>query len=84
MSLRTKVVILLSIVVLLYAAIDHLLQSTFVYGSFVALEESGAQKDVLRIRHAIDGEIRSIYHDAQAWGGSDEVWSNAIGGNIDS
>ncbi len=81
MSLRSKVVILLSLVVLLYAAIDHLLQSTFVYGSFVALEESGAHKDVLRIRHAIDSEINSVYHDAQAWGSSDEVWRNASGGD---
>jgi signal transduction histidine kinase len=76
-------VILLSLVVLLYAAIDHLLQSTFVYGSFVALEESSAHKDVLRLRHALDSEIENIYRDAQTWASSDEVYLNAIGGHTD-
>jgi signal transduction histidine kinase len=81
MSLRSKVVILLSLVMLLYAAIDHLLQRTFVYGTFVALEEASAQKDILRVRHAIDSEVKTIEADAQAWASSDEIYLSATGGD---
>ncbi|MDZ4772790.1 MAG: ATP-binding protein [Planctomycetota bacterium] len=60
MSLRSKIVILLSAVVLAYAGLDHVMQRIFVFESFVDLEETMVKKDLDRVRDAIDGEVAML------------------------
>jgi ABC-type siderophore export system fused ATPase/permease subunit len=56
MSLRSKIVLLLTAVVLAYAGLDHLVQRMVVYESFVELEASFAQKDVARVNDGIKAD----------------------------
>jgi signal transduction histidine kinase len=81
MSLRSKVVILLSAVMLAYAAVDHALQKTFVYGTFEALEEDGARHELERVKQAIESEIESLVRDAQVWARSPDSYQFPSLGN---
>ena len=81
MSLRSKIVIILSAVVLLYAGFDHVMQRTLVYDNFVALERAGAEKDLQRVVHALQGEIEHLDRDCAAWAASDGVYRFAADGD---
>lgn len=81
MSLRSKIVILLSAVVLLYAGLDHILQRTVVFDSFVALENAAAQKDVLRVEHALQTEIDILERECEAWAKSSDGYRVASAGD---
>jgi two-component system, NtrC family, sensor kinase len=81
MSLRSKIVIILSAVVLLYAAFDHLMQRTLVYDNFVALERAGAEKDLQRVVHALQGEIEHLDRDCAAWAASEGLYRFAADGD---
>ncbi|MBL8860155.1 MAG: HAMP domain-containing protein [Planctomycetes bacterium] len=63
MSLRSKIVILLSAVVLAYAGLDHLMQRVVVYDKFVELERTMAQKEVTRVSDAIQREVTLLTRD---------------------
>lgn len=56
MSLRTRIVWYLSLVVLLYAGADYLIQKLSFMESFHALEESAARSDLKRVVKAIERE----------------------------
>jgi sensor domain CHASE-containing protein len=60
MSLRTKVVLILSVIVVLYAGLDHIVQRVVLLRSFAALEEVEARKDVERVVEAFEKEIESL------------------------
>lgn len=65
MSLRSKIVILLSAVVLAYAGLDHLMQRVFVYHSFVQLESATTQKDLQRVDEAFANEAQALARDCE-------------------
>lgn len=81
MSLRSKIVIILSAVVLLYAGLDHVMQRTLVFDNFVALERAGAEKDLQRVVHALQGEIDHLDRDCAAWATSDGMYRFAADGD---
>lgn len=74
MSLRSKILVILSVVVLLYAAVDHVLQRALVFKSFVRLEEAQAERDLKRVFDAIDAEIEHLRRDCVASATSDEMY----------
>lgn len=81
MSLRSKIVIILSAVVLGYAGLDHVIQRWLVLNSFVALEKDGAQHDVDRIEHAIATDIGQLERDCMALATSNDCYRFAADGS---
>ena len=84
MSLRSKIVIILSAVVLGYAGLDHVIQRWLVLNSFVALEQDGAKRDVERIEHAITTEIGQLERDCAALATSADLYRFAADGRKES
>jgi signal transduction histidine kinase len=73
LPLRLKVVLILSAVVLAYGALDALVQRFVVYDSFVALERHEAERDMRRVRDALQNEVRHLEQRAADWGRSSEA-----------
>jgi len=70
MSLRTKILLILVVVVVLYAGLDYGIQRLVVFPSFVALEQDEANKDLNRCFEAIRREsyhLDTFNHDWAAW-----------------
>ncbi len=84
MSLRAKIVLILAAIVAVYAAIDHLVQSKFVFDSFVQLEELAARQDLERAVHSIEGEVAHLVRDCEQAAGSEETYRFAAEGNARS
>lgn len=70
MSLRTKILLILVVVVVLYAGLDYGIQRLVVFPSFVTLEQDEASKDLNRCFEAIRREcfhLDTFNHDWAAW-----------------
>jgi len=70
MSLRSKVVLILLCMFLLYGAVDLIIYRFLIFPSFLTLEQDEARKDSDRCIHAINREIDyldSLCHDWSAW-----------------
>jgi signal transduction histidine kinase len=80
-SLRAKIVLILAGVVALYAAVDHFVQRTLVFRSFVALEEDAARADLHRALRAIDSEIEHLAASCRAVASSEETYRFAAEGD---
>ena len=74
MSLRSKIVLILSGVVLLFAGLDHAVQQKLVFGIFVDLEEVEAKKDLTRVVQALQAEIRHLDRRCDDWAAWDDTW----------
>ncbi len=81
MSLRAKIVLILAAIVVLYAAIDHLVQRTLVFESFVQLEEQAARQDLDRAKRAVDGEVAHLVRDCAGAAASEETYKFAASGD---
>ncbi len=81
MSLRAKIVLILAAVVLAYAALDHFVQRTLVFESFVELEQTAGREDLDRALRAIDGEVKNLASDCAASAASEETYLFAAQGN---
>ncbi len=73
MSLRAKVLLILTMTVVAYAGADHLLQRTRVYDSYVALEETEAHKDLQRVVESIHAEIVHLDDLCRGWAEWDDT-----------
>ncbi len=80
MSLRPKIVLLLSAVVLLYAVIDHGIQRATVSRRFLELEREEATRDVRRVVRAIEKEIEHLDARCAAWARWDDAYEFVRGG----
>jgi hypothetical protein len=80
-SLRAKIVLILAAVVLAYAALDHFVQRTLVFESFIELEETAGRQDLERAMRAIDSEIMNLASDCAASAASEETYLFAAQGN---
>jgi two-component system NtrC family sensor kinase len=70
MSLRSKILLILLVVVALYAALDYGIQRLVVFPSFIALEQHEAKKDLERCFEALRREsyhLDTFNHDWAAW-----------------
>lgn len=74
MSLRSKIVLILSGVVLLFAGLDHAIQKTLVFDSFVRLERDEAEKDMYRVVEALKKEILYLDQRCDDWAAWDDTW----------
>jgi sensor domain CHASE-containing protein len=75
MSLRSKIVIILFAVVVLYAALDRVIQETFVFKSFEVLEEVQAEQDLRRVVQAIQNEVRHLGVRCDDWATWDDTFA---------
>ena len=73
MSLRTKVLLILTLTVLSYAGADHLLQRTQVFDTYVALEEAEAERDLQRVVESIHAEILHLDDLCRSWAAWDDT-----------
>ena len=78
MSLRSKIVLILSVVVLLFALADHAIQRTLVFESFVRLEEAEASKDLQRVVQAIRSELQHLDRRCEGWAAWDDTWNFVV------
>lgn len=67
MPLRSKVVVILSVVIGLYAVSDFFLQRTFVLGHFLELEEARAQKTTVRVKKSLADQLKLIGARCDDW-----------------
>jgi two-component system, NtrC family, sensor kinase len=74
MSVQKKVISLILLVFLLYAAVDYAVQRLFILPSFAALEEEEALKNMDRVVQAIDREIQILGTKANDWGSWDDTY----------
>jgi sensor domain CHASE-containing protein len=78
MSLRSKVVLILLSVFVLYGAVDYAAQRFVIFPGFLDLEREEVQKDLKRCVQAIKREIHhldSFCHDWSAW---DDTYEFAV------
>lgn len=73
MSLRAKVLLILSLTLLAYACADHWLQRTRLFDSYVALEVTEAKKDLQRVVESIHAEIVHLDDVCQGWAAWDDT-----------
>jgi two-component system NtrC family sensor kinase len=74
MSLRSKIFLILAVVVALYAAIDYGVQRWIVFPQFIALEQEEAKKDTVRCVEALRREIHHLDLEAHDWAAWDDTY----------
>ena len=74
MSLQAKVIHMIFIVFLLYAAVDYAAQCLLILPSFEALEHQEAQKDMDRVVQAIENEEQHLINSAADWATWDDTY----------
>ncbi len=79
MRLRTKILLVLSVVLTLATGVSFAIQYFVVYPSFVALEQEEAVKDWQRCRLAIDREIEHLDLLCFDWSSWDDTYKYAKG-----
>ncbi len=67
MSLRSKIVFILSVLVVTYAVLDNLIQRFMVRETFVALENEQAGRNLQRALSSIEREAQELEADCQRW-----------------
>ncbi len=74
MQLRSKVVLILSSVVVLYAVVDHAMQRVLISPSFGELEREEAQQDLQRTVEAISSEVQHLDQRCFDWAAWDDTY----------
>ncbi len=78
MSLRCKVLSVLLGAILLFSAMEHAIDRWLVFPGFLRLEEQQAQLDLLRVRQAIDNEIRHLDTFCFDWAAWDDTYQYVL------
>jgi len=81
MSVQKKVIGLILLVFLAYAAVDCGVQRLFILPSFASLEEEEALKNMERVVQAIDREVQLLGTKANDWGSWDDTYRFAADQN---
>ena len=81
MSLRSKIILIVTLVVCAYAGLDHAIQRGTVSPSFEALERDEARQDLARIVGALDNEIEHLDTRCRDWATWDDTWRFVEDGN---
>ncbi|MFW6372237.1 MAG: CHASE4 domain-containing protein [Thermodesulfobacteriota bacterium] len=74
MTLRLRILGILMVVILLYAVLSFGIQRLVVFPSFLALEQSEAEKDLTRCIEALRREIHHINTVAHDWAARDDTY----------
>jgi signal transduction histidine kinase len=72
-SLRTKIVLILTLVVGVYAALDHAVQRWAVLPRFAELEVREGREDLERVRRALAGELERVDRRCLEWAAWEET-----------
>ncbi|RLB82509.1 MAG: hypothetical protein DRH17_05700 [Deltaproteobacteria bacterium] len=83
MSLRSKILLILFVVVSLYAVLDYGIQRLVVFPSFITLERHEAKKDMERCVEALRREIHHLDTFANDWAAWDDTYRFVQDGNKD-
>lgn len=81
MSLRSKLVLIITLVVSSYAGLDYAIQCATVAPSFEALEREEAREDLARIVGALENEIEHLDTRCRDWATWDDTWQFVQDGN---
>lgn len=74
MSLRAKIITILSIVMMIYVSADFTIQRTTVMSGFRTIEETDAEDDASRIVEAIQKEVADLDQICLNWSAWDEMY----------
>jgi len=74
-SLKAKIVLILLVVVLFYAAVDYGVQRWVIAPSFVQLEREEARKDLRRCEEALQREIHLLHRFCHDWAAWDDTYA---------
>lgn len=74
MSLRAKVLLILTLTVVAYAGADYFLQRTQVFDSYVQLERVEAERDLQRVVESIHSEITHLDDLCHSWAAWDDTY----------
>lgn len=83
MSLRVKVIILITFSFLVYGILDYGVHRTFILPSFISLEKEDSLKDMDRAVQAIQREIQHLGSSATDWSVWDDTYKYAQDRNDD-
>src|SRR5262245_38765932 len=83
MSLRAKILVILSLVVVLFALLDHGIQQMLVFPQFSEIEHKAAEKDVRRVEAAIRGEVQHLDRRCEDWAAWDDTWRFVVEPNTE-
>lgn len=72
-SLRSKIILILSIVMVAYVAIDFALQRSTVLRGFDSLERETATASADRVKNAIDREVEELVQCCRSWASLDDT-----------
>ncbi len=81
MKLRTRIAIILLLVVAVFVAATYLLQSKVVLQSFLRLETEDAENNILRCDEAVSREIKSLQDMANDWAFWDDAYAFMVDRN---
>lgn len=81
MSLRSKVITAIVVIVGLYGIFDQMAQRRIIYPSFVRLEREGAETDLRRCISAVEREIQQLGTSAQDYGAWNDTAQFVADGN---
>ncbi|MFN0206680.1 MAG: CHASE4 domain-containing protein [Planctomycetota bacterium] len=74
MSLRSKIILILSAVMAIYVITDFIIQRLIVLPGFNVLEAQNAETDALRVKQAIEKEVDDLDERGMAWSMWDEMY----------
>jgi signal transduction histidine kinase len=77
MSLGHKIIIALSVVVLLYAAIDNVVQRAMVGSRFETLEQEAAAENVQRVARGMQHRIDDLASQCRRWAAWESLWESS-------
>jgi signal transduction histidine kinase len=81
MSLRKRIVFILSIVIIIYIGFDYAIQRMIVFPSFVSLEKNEAKKDIVRCVEALKREIHHLDAFVFDWAAWDDTYEFIVNKN---
>ncbi|KJR40309.1 secreted protein containing CHASE4 domain protein, partial [Candidatus Magnetoovum chiemensis] len=75
MSLRSKTAVILTIVMLLYAAFAYLILQHVIMPNFISLEQKEAVRNINRALEAMQNEIRHLDAGLRDWSSWDDTYN---------
>ena len=83
MSLRTRILLILTMVIVIYISLDYTWLRIFILPSFISLEQDEAKKDLLRCAEAITREVDYLDMFCADWAAWDDTYEFITDGNVD-
>lgn len=79
MSLRSKIILVLSLVVSIFVVVDNVMQRIVIFDGFVEVEQASAETDLKRVSQAVEHELATLTKNARGWANWNETINFARG-----